>query len=392
MSCSRWPLHPHSIREECLLSWLTRIARCYEISLNDLLQHDLGFQGKVDDLNIQAPAWLLSLLSQRTGVSEQNIRAMTLSSFSPLLFDGLNEDADFESYVHHYSLLLPLKHRMKFHPKNPWLPWLNTRALTLTKACPICIENAPAGVLLLVWYLPCFISCPVHRCLLRPCHTYQGSHVSWIYEGDPLTTLVSEAIHIMDQRTWSALTIGQVSLPRRIVHGGVWLRLLRTLLDELHISLSSTDPIYARNIVELWESEDLPLRGGKSCWKPYEALPTKLQEHTLVVAAKAFHAIEKQWIRVPGEQAFLFLPDEINRADLGSYPEKTLSTPTLKQKSPLENVSKCLEDAVELAKRDPEEALNLRRLLLFGKKDPQSIQEANGLLIEAGVPQIFLDP
>jgi hypothetical protein len=72
--------------------------------------------------------------------------------------------------------------------------------------------------------------------------------------------------------------------------------------------------------------------------------------------------------------------------------QEALSTLTLKQKSPLENVSKCLEDALELAKRDPEEALNLRRLFLFGKKDLQSIQEADGLLIEAGVTQIFLDP
>ncbi|MCT1464718.1 hypothetical protein [Corynebacterium sanguinis] len=40
-------------------------------------------------------------------------------------------------------------------------------------------------------------------------------------------------VSVMDERTWQALTIGYVDLPRRRVHAGIWFRLLRTIIDEL---------------------------------------------------------------------------------------------------------------------------------------------------------------
>lgn len=202
MKYLRWPLHPHPLQEECILSWLTRIAYCYNFSLDELLKNDLGFHGNVDDLNIKTPDWLLKLLSERTGVSKQNIYAMTLSSFSPFLFEDIGKDySDFESYVHHYSLLIPWYKRKKLFPKKPWIPW-QSQLLDFANACPICIARKPIHSILSIWYLPILLSCPVHKCYLRQCSTYQGSFSAWKNENDLLGT-PSLAVQIMDQRTWS---------------------------------------------------------------------------------------------------------------------------------------------------------------------------------------------
>lgn len=390
MRQSRWPLHPHPLNEECLLSWLGRIANCYELTLDDLLKHDLGFHGNADDLNSNVPAWLLALLSNRTGISEQNIYALTLSSWAPLLLNPLNtKEADFESYVHRYSLLLPLNSRKKFQPKQFWKPWLNTQPVIIAKACPVCIDSKPVGATSLAWCLPLMLSCPIHQCLLRSCHVYQGSHVYWTKENDLLISL-SSAINRMDQRTWSALTTGQVVLPYRTVHGGVWLRLLRTLLDELHIPASSSNPLYAKNIVDIWASLGLNPRGGQARWHPYEVLPFKIQQQTLIAAAKVIARIENGSIIPPGKDIFLFLPEFVANEDLPSYPQKMCNHPIVKSESLWQRTFDSLTELVESAKNDPIEAKNFRNFILFGRVDFESIQKVDSLLIDVGIPPEFL--
>jgi len=179
MKRSRWPVHPHPLDEESLLSWLTRIASCYNCTTDDLLKYDLGFHGDSSVLNISVPAELLTSLSNRTGISEQKIRQLTLVSWEPLLFNDYTEKkSDFESYVHHYSLLLPLNKRKKYLPKQPWKPWL-PKSLVASKACPECIKNTPVGAMSLAWCLPIMLSCPIHQCMLRECYSYQGCHICW---------------------------------------------------------------------------------------------------------------------------------------------------------------------------------------------------------------------
>lgn len=392
MSRSRWPLHPHPINEECLLSWLARIANCYGFTIDDLLEHDLGFHGNPDDLNINVPTWLLTLLSHRTGISEQIIYALTLSSWTPLLFDPLDaKETDFKSYVRHYSLLLPLNIGDKFQPKQPWKPWLNTPSVTISKACPACIDSEPVGVIFLAWCLPLMLSCPIHQCLLRQCHIYQGRHVYWTNEGDLLISL-SSAINVMDQRTWSALTTGQVVLSRRTIHGGVWLRLLRTLLDELHIPVTSSNQLYAKNIIDIWASLGLNPRGGQARWYPYEALLPKIQQQTLIAAATAIARIENRSITPPGKQVFLFLPEVVDNEDWPSYPQKARNASMVQPESLWQKAFDSLNELIEIARNDPVEAKNFRNMMLFGRVDFESIQKIDNLLKDVGVPPEFLVP
>ena len=71
MSQSRWPLHPYPLNEESILSWLSRIARCYNFTVDDLLKYDLGFYGDSNALTISVPSELLASLSIRTGIDKQ---------------------------------------------------------------------------------------------------------------------------------------------------------------------------------------------------------------------------------------------------------------------------------------------------------------------------------
>ncbi|MCE3238817.1 MAG: transposase [Gammaproteobacteria bacterium] len=390
MNHLRWPLHPQPHSEESLLSWLTRIAKCYDFTLDELLQHDLGFQGDLRDLNMNAPDWLLSLLSKRTGVSEETIRALTVLSWVPLLLDDLTaQEVDFGFYVNHYSLLLPSHKRKKPQPKSPWKPWVGTLPFTISKACPLCLKDKQVSILYLVWYLPLMLSCPVHKCLLQQCHiSYPGYPIYFINE-NAAPIFAPAAIHVMDQRTWSALTTGQVALPHRTIHGGVWLRLLRTLLNELHLPISSMGPAHVKDIAGIWTSLGLNFRCGMANWKPYEVLPAKIQEQTLMASATAMAKIENRLISPPGGHCFLFLPEPTYTKDLPSHQENTGAKETFSG-PPLKKETDLINQFIEMAKRDPVAAKDLRRSALFGRTDLKVVQEVENLLIDVGIPPQFL--
>ena len=391
MHRSRWPLHPHPFNEESLLSWLARVASCYEFTIDDLLKYDLGFHGDPNVLNVNAPDELLRSLSNRTGVDEQKIRALTLASWEPLLFNDITEkESDFESYVHHYSLLLPLNKRTKYLPKKLWKPWL-PKQLTVSKACPECIKSKPVDVMSLAWCLPLMLSCPIHQRMLRECYCYQGCHMYWTKKESESIIPFSSAINTMDQRTWSALTRGQVALPRRTIHGGVWLRLLRTLLDELHIPIPHAHPLSA-NIANIWESAlGLAPRHGRAHWQLYELLPIDIQQFTLMVAATAIEQIENGTITPPGEQIYLFLQEYIDSSDLPPYPQKICNSSKIKPESAFQNALDSFNKFIEITKQDPVKAKFFKNQLLFGRNDFESIKRVDDSLIKLEIPKEFLD-
>lgn len=76
---------------------------------------------------------------------------------------------------------------------------------------------------------------------------------------------------------WTALTdeglrTGTVHLPRRPVHVGVWLRLLRTLLDEVATGSTRMTPSKANELQRIWREAGHLFRDGLGQWKPYETL------------------------------------------------------------------------------------------------------------------------
>ena len=111
----------------------------------------------------------------------------------------------------------------------------------------------------------------------------------------------------MDKRPWAALTIGWVDLLGRAVHGAVWLRLLRALVDELHLPTSGVSFPRAGHIIDIWNSLGLGSCAGIARWRVYELMPNEIQDKTFLAAAVAFDWIEKGRVSLPGERAMLFV-------------------------------------------------------------------------------------
>src|SRR5437868_10754723 len=83
--------------------------------------------------------------------------------------------------------------------------------------------------------LPIMLSCPEHGRLLEADHLIARAAM---LAGPGPNQPAPDHVLALDRLTHQGLATAQVTLPRRPVHVGVWLRLLRTLLDEVSISTS----------------------------------------------------------------------------------------------------------------------------------------------------------
>ncbi len=75
----------------------------------------------------------------------------------------------------------------------------------------------------------------------------------------------------------TTLTTGCVDLPGRQVHAAVRFRLLRSLLDEVSLALSSRRTEARAALRKAWGATGLPERGGSNMWQVYKHLKPELQ-------------------------------------------------------------------------------------------------------------------
>ena len=245
----RWPLHPQPGPLEALSSWLVRLARPYGMHVNDLLGPELGVLGHAPDLvDYDPPPEIFTALAERTGVDPAQLRAMTIPGWVPWLFDvypvARREAAEvFASYVRQDSVLI--EPRAATRPKvmrSPWRgPWLPAHPLHRT--CPVCAAE-PGPRRALFWELPLTVGCTEHRCRLESpagqINLYAALKRELKHE-EPQPVPIPEPLATLENYTHQALTAGRVTLPGRTVHAGVWFRLLRSLLDELSLAVSTVN-------------------------------------------------------------------------------------------------------------------------------------------------------
>jgi hypothetical protein len=178
---------------------------------------------------------------------------------------------------------------------------------------------------------------------------------------------------------------GYVELPRRRTHAGLWLRLLRTLLDELNTPLSQCGS-HGRNIRYAWELCGHALRAGQSLWRPYEVLDTPVQLQMLEAAATAMHLIEAGAIHADGDTAKLFSPEPPAEFTNGLRASAAKSEPI----NYWQRAMQALEAAIAEARHNPEEARSLFRLMSYGQPNPESLEQLRATLAEEGIPPEFL--
>lgn len=376
---ARWPLHPAPLEGEALSSWLRRIADSYQLSESELLEQDLGHdQLPIQDLDPDPPNTLLEILAQRTGVSPDRLARMSLAGWSPWLQDRLKPDpSGFETYVHQFSILLkPGKRPVRTVPN--WCAWIPQ--YPLQRACPKCLADPDRQGLLLAWQLPLLLSCPEHGCLLEPYIGFPGTYLEWT-GGSAVPRPTNGAVSMMDRLTWQGLTTGQVRLPRRNVHAGVWFRLLRTLVDELSVPLWHWRP-HGADLRLAWQTCGHLVRAGQSAWRPFETCTWLVQTQLLEAAASTIHLLETGRITGRGANADLFLlePD----VEIGDG--RTAADHSESKTADRKPLGQAMEEAIQAAREDPIEAQALYNFVLIGCRDTESVARLRADFAALGIP------
>ena len=363
-------------------SWIHRVAACYRMDMNHLLKHDLAHD-QIDNLDIAPPTSLLTALSRRSGIGLDQLRCMSFSGWVPRLFDSLDNNipAALEAYAFQLSVLLP-RGRRRTRSLTKWCAWRTSKPIQ--RACPLCLSDPADQAVRLAWKLPLMLSCPLHGCWLESYWGLPGVHLGW-ENASTVPLAAAETITAMDRRTWQALTMGYVELPRKRIHADLWFRLLRTLLDELNTPISQCGSC-GGNIRLVWERCGYPLRAGEYFWHPYEILNPAVQLQMLEAAACAIDLIESGVLSPPGEQAKLFLPEP-----------KSESTNDLTTDSKLREPISCWQETVNMinetideARHDPATARSLFALASYGQRDPEQLQKLRITFATIQIPLEFL--
>ncbi|HET7415664.1 MAG TPA: TniQ family protein [Arthrobacter sp.] len=388
---TRWPIHPAPTPGEALSSWLQRIAEKYGIELRDLV-FDLGYTlDSSEDIDLAVPSAFIDELTERTGVSTEQIRAMSINGYAPWLVEHIEPLSNgFSTYTRQLAVLLP-RRRRRDRAVPTWRAWIPATPKPQRRACPQCVlESPPPNPYPLMWSLPLMLSCPFHHCLLELHDGAPGYYFGWYGPPHaPEPRAAGPAVQAMDRRTWHALTTGSVDLPRHSIHAGLWFRLLRTLVDELGTPVSDIGTAQ-RLTRQVWKEAGHPVRAGQGKWLPYEQMPLTVQQHTLEAAAIAIADLEKGTLRGRGHEAALFRP-EPNRA-IGPGPpelEETVGKPSIEDL--WQTFADRFNEALEEAKRDPASARQLLFLITYYRRNDEAfIRRAQADLAELGIPLEFL--
>jgi hypothetical protein len=234
-----------------------------------------GYHGSVHSTLGQTPAgqWAAGVAVNGAPSITANQTAF-LVDFLPVIRRTLTRTGFVIDHVHYFA--------------NALKPWIGRRE----RLRPFIIRRDPRDISR-VW-------------VLEP----EGHH----YTEVPYRSISNPAVSVldMDSRTWHAMTMGSVDLPRRQVHAGIWFRLMRAIIDELGTTMSECRTA-GRMIMGIWAEAGYPLRAGPLKWHTHEGYPLDMQLRTLEVTATTIHFLENQTLRGQGPDAALFLSTPVHR-------------------------------------------------------------------------------
>jgi hypothetical protein len=287
---SRWPLHPPPYPGEALSSWVNRIAHTLDVPPAALLRLAAPSQMTATGyhLDFDPPEEVLLSLAEGTGQPVGAVSRLTARGYVPSLLDTLEAtEHGLARYTHGLAVLLPPGHQRERHPHI--LSWYSLHRFRQTHGCPDCLAETPEPYVRLHWRLAWMVTCPTHRHRLQPftIHRSRGTaQVAWGFK-EPHIPIPLVPLFMLDAITLQAITGGRCILPCGTVPGRLWIRLLRTVLDELGVGIDNTGPSRDR-LRDLWRSVGRDYDPYLRKWRPYEHLYPKYQEMFLAMAGKAF--------------------------------------------------------------------------------------------------------
>lgn len=224
------------------------------------------------------------------------------------------------------------------------------------------------------------IGCVDHGCCLEDALdvelslTVSGQGAQPVPVDEPLATL-ERYIH-------QGLTTGRVTLPGRTVHAGVWFRLLRSLLDEVSLALTTRSAHGRATLEQIWQATGRPERGGLNLWRPYEQLDWDVQEAMLHAAATALQLAADGRITARGTLGSALKPAPHHHVYDGDRPSP--------HQNAWQEAMAEREAAIVLARTDRDTARQLLALLTIGCRTLDRFEEERAYLFGIGIPVEFL--
>lgn len=367
---TRLPIHPQPLPQEALSSWLWRLADAYDMGAGEFAEAALGINrldiGLVD---YWPSAALVKKLAERTGVAAGRIRAMTMAGYVPYLLDSLAPRNDiFAAYCCQFGAFENPALRVRSLRDAWWLPWLSgDLAGGRMVGCIHCLRSDRRRFGRLHWRANWMASCPEHGVLLQAASPAEQSEYPAPKEADAV--LVT-----LDGLTLQAVTKGRVQLPSgRIVHGGLWLRILRGVIDEICRPRRIKDP--ARPPVEaVWGVAGLPYRHALGRWGIYEKLGRLERASVLKVAALAMQPLIRAGLQ----------PLKTSTRPLEAEASRAASTPVLARDFELMPIE--IENITMLARENDDVAIDLRRMLNHQPRSARFVAQTDETLESLGIP------
>jgi hypothetical protein len=137
-----------------------------------------------------------------------------------------------------------------------------------------------------------------------------------------------DGVRALDEITLQALTSGHATLPHTSIPTGLWLRLLRTILDELNTTVA-TAGVEHRVLRTVWQAVELPVRVGARIAQPFEDMNFTHQAQFLHAAAEAIALVRTHKLDTKGRDVSL----------LGEPPMPRARRPTKRSRSTLSSTS-----------------------------------------------------
>jgi hypothetical protein len=180
---ARWPLHPPPLDDECLSSWIVRLAAAYHMDVTTFCQDALALHAShLRTLDRQPPPALLTRLAHATTCAPARVIATTLRRYEGLLFPTLDHPtpdavlATMQRIGPDLSFAYQWTRERKEWTREGATPWLfpHARASTM-QFCALCLAEGPMAYPRTHWRLALSTACSRHHVELRDtCH-----HCGW---------------------------------------------------------------------------------------------------------------------------------------------------------------------------------------------------------------------
>jgi len=377
---NRWPLHPPPLPNESLSSWISRIASRYNIYLEDLLWNEFAISVEGKDayyLDLNPPLDLLTKLSERTGLALNAIRVLTAQGYTPLLIDTIETTKAniFNDYIDQYCIFPGKRKNFLVSEQEHWIPWLiNAKHSVTIRGCRLCLDEDPEPYVRLHWQFLWMMTCPKHKVLLKTFLFYKAEDKKMSYlfadRKDVNLQYSLDALFALDSITLQAVAAGVVKVPFGTLHGGVWLRILRTLIEELN---SPGKIIGQRNrllMIPFWKELKLSIRQGFGKYTLFEKCNNDTQLILMLVASLVVKAIFTKHINFSSEIVKLLAPATTYKNDIPSIYSGLIKQAQIleeeKESSPseiLNKFSKQMDELIVLLRSDSQAVISFSNMM-----------------------------